>query len=200
MLGLAIADKPPIQRRPARQVPEPSLNPIAPAAAQPGTGIGRAEPLPATAGFADHVASAELSVGEKLLQKDLTRKVEQTMWLGIISFATMLLFAVPAFADSCLFSAAPPFQLSSDAVEWTMQIASGTTCTRGLKLGSTNIKDVKLIAPPQSGKVDIQGPSFSYTAKAEFQGQDEFTVQVSGTVVRIAGVSDVKVRVSVVDK
>ena len=122
------------------------------------------------------------------------------MWLGIISSATMLLFVVPAFADSCLFSAAPPFQLSSDAVEWTMQIASGTTCTRGLKLGSTNIKDVKLITPPQSGKVDIQGPSFSYTAKADFQGQDEFTVQVSGTVVRIAGVSDVKVTVSVVDK
>src|SRR4051812_1162428 len=57
------------------------------------------------------------------------------MWLGIISSATVLLFAVPAFADGCLFSAAPPFQLSSDAVEWTMQIASGTTCTRGLKIG-----------------------------------------------------------------
>ena len=122
------------------------------------------------------------------------------MWLGITSAATLFLFVVPAFGDACLFSAAPPFQLSSDAVEWTMQIASGTTCTRGLKLGSTNIKDVKLIAPPRSGKVDIQGPSFSYTAKADFQGQDEFTVQVSGTVVRIAGVSDVKVTVSVVDK
>ena len=70
----------------------------------------------------------------------------------------------------------------------------------GLKAGSTNIKDVKLIAPPQSGKVDIKGPSFSYTAKADFQGQDEFTVQVSGTVVRIAGASDVKVTVSVVDR
>jgi hypothetical protein len=67
------------------------------------------------------------------------------MRLGIISSATMLLFAVPAFADSCLFSAAPPFQLSSDAVEWAMQIASGTTCTRGLKHGSTNITDVKLM-------------------------------------------------------
>jgi Bacterial Ig domain len=122
------------------------------------------------------------------------------MWrLGLISSVTIF-FAVPAFADSCLFSDAPPFQLSSDAVEWTMQIASGTTCTRGLKVGSTNIKDVKLIAPPQSGKVDIKGPSFSYTAKADFQGQDEFTVQVSGTMVRIAGVSDVKVTVSVVDK
>jgi hypothetical protein len=121
------------------------------------------------------------------------------MWLGIISSATVLLFAVPALADSCLFSAAPPFQLSSDAVEWTMQIASGTTCTRGLKFRSTNIKDVKLIAPPQSGKVDIKGPSFSYTAKEDFRGQDEFTVQVSGTMVRIAGVSDIKVRVSVLD-
>ena len=143
---------------------------------------------------------AELSLGKTLLQKDFDGKVEQTMWLRILFSATMLLFAVPAIADSCLFSASPPFQLSSDTVEWTMQIASGATCTRGLKLGPTNIKDVKLIAPPQSGKVDIQGPSFSYTAKADFQGQDEFTVQVSGTVVRIAGASDVKVTVSVVVK
>ena len=44
------------------------------------------------------------------------------------------------------------------------------------------------------------GPSFSYAAKADFQGQDQFTIQVSGTVVRIAGVSDVKVTVFVVDK
>jgi hypothetical protein len=143
---------------------------------------------------------AELTLGETLVQRHLTRKVEQTMWLPILSSATTLLFAVPALADQCLFSAAPPFQLSSDTVEWTMQIASGTTCTRGLKLGSTNIKDVKLIAPPQSGKVDIKGPSFSYTAKADFRGQDEFAVQVSGTVVRIAGASDVRVIVSVVDK
>jgi hypothetical protein len=42
--------------------------------------------------------------------------------------------------------------------------------------------------------------SFSYTAKSDFQGQDEFTVQVSGTMVRIAGVSDVKVKVLVVDQ
>jgi len=85
-------------------------------------------------------------------------------------------------------------------VEWTMMIASGRTCTQGLRLGSIIITSVKLIAPPQSGKVDIQGPSFSYAAKADFQGQDEFTIQVSGTVVRIAGASDVKVTVFVVHK
>jgi len=122
------------------------------------------------------------------------------MWLGISSLATLLLFAMPALADSCIFSAAPPFQLSSDAVDWTMQIGSGTSCTRGLKFGPINISEVKLVAPPQSGQVAIKGPSFSYTAKAGFQGQDEFTFQVSGTMVRMAGVSDVKVTVSVVDK
>ena len=122
------------------------------------------------------------------------------MWLGITSSATILLFAMPAFADSCLFSASPPFQLSSDTVEWTMQIASGTTCTRGLKLGPVNIIGVKLIAPPPFGQVAIKGPSFSYTAKPDFQGQDDFTLQVSGTMIRMAGVSEVKVTVSVVDK
>ena len=122
------------------------------------------------------------------------------MWLGIISSATMLFLAAPAFADACLFQPRRPFQLSSDTVEWSMLIASGRTCTQGLRFGSINITSVKLIAPPQSGKVDIKGPSFSYAAKADFQGQDEFTIQVSGTVVRIAGVSDVKVTVFVVDK
>jgi hypothetical protein len=112
----------------------------------------------------------------------------------------VVFFAAPAFADACLFQPRRPFQLSSDTVEWTMLIASGRTCTQGLKFGSINITSVKLIAPPQSGKVDIKGPSFSYAAKADFQGQDEFTIQVLGTVVRIAGASDVKVTVSVVGK
>jgi hypothetical protein len=116
------------------------------------------------------LVSAELTVGrEASLDKGGQRLRRRTMWLSIISSATMLLFAVPAFADSCLFSAAPRFQLSSDAVEWAMQIASGTTCTRGLKLGSTNITDVKLIAPPQSGKVDIKGCPCSKFNLARFR-------------------------------
>jgi hypothetical protein len=122
------------------------------------------------------------------------------MRLGIITSAASLLFVTPAFADSCVFSASPPFQFKSDAVDWTMQIASGTTCTRGLKLGPTNITNVKLIAPPQSGEVAIKGPSFSYTAKPDFEGQDDFTLQVSGTLVRMTGVSDINVSVSVVAK
>ena len=120
------------------------------------------------------------------------------MGLAIISSATILLFVMPAFADSCVFSAAPPFQFKSDSVDWSMQIASGTTCTRGLKLGPTNITEVKLIAPPQTGRVAINGPSFSYTAKPDFEGQDDFTLEVSGTMVRMTGVSAINVSVSVV--
>ena len=122
------------------------------------------------------------------------------MWLGIFSLAALWLFTASALADSCVFSAAPPFHLTSDTVDWTMQIASGRSCTRGLKLGPVNISEVKLLASPQSGQVVIKGPSFSYTAKPDFQGQDDFTLQVSGTMVRISGVSDIKVTVSVVDQ
>ena len=144
---------------------------------------------------------AGFTMGEKLFRmRGRKGCVTGQMWLGIISSATMLFLAAPAFADACLFQPRRPFQLSSDTVEWSMLIASGRTCTQGLRFGSINITSVKLIAPPQSGKVDIKGPSFSYAAKADFQGQDQFTIQVSGTVVRIAGVSDVKVTVSVVDK
>ena len=74
------------------------------------------------------------------------------------------------------FSAAPPFKLSSDKVDWAMQIASGRSCTRGLKLGPMNINEVKVIASPKSGQLATKGPSFSYTAKPDFEGQDDFTL------------------------
>ena len=98
----------------------------------------------------------------------------RTMWLGITSSAALLLFTVSAFADSCIFSAAPPFQLRSDAVDWTMQIASGTSCTRGLKLGPITISDVKLIASPPSGQVVIKGPAVFIYRKTRFSGTGRF--------------------------
>ena len=122
------------------------------------------------------------------------------MWLGINSLGALLLLTLPASADSCVITLTKPFVLKSDAVEWTMQIGSSKTCTRGLKYGAVTISNVELTNPPQSGQVAIKGPSFSYTAKQDFQGQDDFTLQVSGTMIRMAGKSDVRVIVSVVDK
>jgi hypothetical protein len=46
---------------------------------------------------------------------------------------------------------------------------------------------VKLTAPPEFGKVTVQGPGFSYTANPNFEGQDAFTIQVTGTLVRMTG-------------
>ena len=119
------------------------------------------------------------------------------MWFVINSVGALLLLTSPAFAESCVFSLMPPYALKSDVVNWELQIASGKTCTKGLKYGSVAISNVKLKAPPESGKVTLQGPGFSYTAKPDFEGQDAFTIQVVGTMVRMPGTSDIQVTVSV---
>jgi hypothetical protein len=108
-----------------------------------------------------------------------------------------LLFVTPAVGDTCLISNASRFQLNSDAVEWAMQIVSGRSCIRGLNYGAARIDEVKLLSPPQSGQVVLIGPGFSYTAKPNFQGQDDFTLQVSGSLIRIRGTSEIRVLVSV---
>ena len=119
------------------------------------------------------------------------------MWLVTNLLGALLLLTLPAFADSCVFSLMPPYALKSDAVNWEMQIASGKTCTKGLKYGSVAISNLKLTAPPEFGKVTVLGPGFSYTAKPDFEGQDAFTIQVTGTMVRMTGTSDIQVTVSV---
>jgi len=115
----------------------------------------------------------------------------------IASFLLLLLFVTPAIGDTCLISNASRFQLNSDAVEWAMQIVSGRTCIRGLNYGPVVLDDVKLVSPPQSGTVALVGPGFSYTAKPKFQGQDSFILQVSGSMIRIRGTSEIRVLVTV---
>ena len=108
-----------------------------------------------------------------------------------------LLSATPAVGDTCLISNASRFQLNSDAVEWGMQIVSGRSCIRGLNYGAVRIDEVKLLSPPQSGRVTLTGPGFSYATKPNFRGQDFFTLQVAGSMLRIPGTSEIKVLVSV---
>jgi len=109
-------------------------------------------------------------------------------------------FVRPPSAETCQISNAPRFQLNSDAVEWTLQIVSGQTCLRGLNHGVIRIDGVKLTSPPRSGQVTVKGPGFSYQAKSNFEGEDAFILQVSGTSVRTRGTSDINVTVSVVAK
>jgi hypothetical protein len=78
-----------------------------------------------------------------------------------------------------------------------MRIVSGRSCIRGLSYGPAVVDAVKLVSPPQVGQVRLFGPGFEYTAKSNFQGEDTFTLQISGTIVRSRGTSDIKVTVSV---
>ena len=109
-------------------------------------------------------------------------------------------FVRPPSAETCQISNAPRFQLNSDAVEWTLQIVSGQTCLRGLNRGVIRIDGVKLTSPPRSGQVRVKGPGFSYQANSNFEGRDDFILQVSGTSVRKRGTSDINVTVSVIAK
>src|SRR5262245_26791191 len=103
----------------------------------------------------------------------------------------------PAVGDACVLTVDSLYQLKSDAVDWTMRTDSGQTCIRGLRHNRVTIDTAKLISPPQSGQVKLLGSGFSYTAKSDFEGQDSFTLQVSGMSNGIRGSSDIRIIVSV---
>jgi hypothetical protein len=92
---------------------------------------------------------------------------------------------------------APHYLLMSDNVDWSIKTRSGQTCVRGLRFGGVVIETVKLLSRPQSGDVKLLGPGFSYTAKPDFQGDDSFTIVVSGTINKVRGISTIRVVVSV---
>jgi hypothetical protein len=114
-----------------------------------------------------------------------------------LCLAIFLLSIRPALADGCALSVAPRYQLRSDAVEWKFQIVSGRSCFRGLRYAAVTIDTVKLISPPQHGRVTLVGTGFSYIASSDFAGQDAFALQISGSMVRSRGTSDIKVIISV---
>jgi len=120
------------------------------------------------------------------------------MWSsGATLLALLLVFVRPALGDPCVLTVGSLYQLKSDAVDWTMQTSSGQSCIRGLRHKRVTVDAAKLISPPQSGQVKLLGPGFSYTAKSDFQGQDSFTIQVSGILNGIRGSSDIRIIVSV---
>ena len=115
---------------------------------------------------------------------------------GAIVLAILLVFVRPALGE-CVLTREPSYQLKSDTVDWTMQISSGQSCVRGLRHGRVTIDSAKLISAPQSGQVKLLGSGFSYTAKSDFQGNDAFTIQVSGMADRARGSSDIRITASV---
>jgi hypothetical protein len=112
-----------------------------------------------------------------------------------------MLFAIGSgfaqdFANSCSIYGRS-YQLESDTVVWSMTIGSGQSCTRGVRTNQATLDSIKLIAPPQSGQVKLEGPGFVYKANSDFRGDDSFAILVSGKRNRISGTSTIRFAVSV---
>jgi hypothetical protein len=99
-------------------------------------------------------------------------------------------------AQPCV-SQAPHYVLTSDTVDWSVQVASGRSCLRGLRFGNVVLQKVSLTAPPKSGNVQLVGPAFRYTANPGFHGEDSFSVEVLGFAGKVRGSSTIHVAVSV---
>jgi hypothetical protein len=115
--------------------------------------------------------------------------------LGVL-MAWIVLGVHPAMAAVCVI-AGPPATMERDNVEWTMSIASGQSCVRGLRLGTMTLDEVSIDSPAKSGEVTVQGYSFTYKAKDGFKGEDSFSVKISGANRRVRGATTISVRVTV---
>lgn len=99
-------------------------------------------------------------------------------------------------ANSCQITG-PWYWLNSDKVDWGMSLAAGQSCARGVRNNLAVLEGVKLISPPVSGRVFVEGPAFIYQSNPNFVGQDTFELAVSGKINRIEGVSIIHVTVYV---
>jgi hypothetical protein len=121
-----------------------------------------------------------------------------------MSIVGRLVLALPVFAvcsdranaGSCL-TRPPAFQLANDAVNWKFSLGAGSVCIQGLRYAAMLIDQVSLVDAPKGGRVAIAGPSFEYFASPEFHGTDSFTLQVTGSKLRVVGTSSIQVDVTV---
>ena len=119
-------------------------------------------------------------------------------------FVILMSAGLHAAAASQCNIAGVRYRFASDFVDWSMRIEGGQNCSFDFPLntilssspGSVEIENVKLITSPQSGQVIIKNKGFSFTAKTSFQGPDSFTVEVSGAINKVHGISTIHIAVS----
>src|SRR5262252_2760874 len=99
-------------------------------------------------------------------------------------------------AQTCV-TQAPHYLLTSDTVDWSIQVANGQSCVRGLRFGSVVLERVSLIVLPKSGNVQLVGPGFRYTPNPGLHGEDFFSIGVLGRANKVRGTSTIHVAVSV---
>ena len=77
-----------------------------------------------------------------------------------------------------------------------MTIANGRSCLRGTRFANIQFGGLKLVSPPQFGKVALQGAGFIYVPEADFHGRDVFSLMIIGVVNGQLGSSTIQVTVS----
>ena len=79
------------------------------------------------------------------------------VFLGLIS----------GLADACTLNG-PRYGLASDTVRWSLELTSGESCTRGVRLFDKVVVDkLTVVSAPQTGHVTVVGPGFSYKAASD---------------------------------
>jgi hypothetical protein len=110
----------------------------------------------------------------------------------LLFFASIGAAVTQEAATACMLSG-PTYWLNSDSVDWGMSLASGQSCLRGLRANVATLDEIKLVSPPQNGRVTLEGPAFLYRGDPNFIGQDSFTLTVSGKINKIKGTSTIRV-------
>jgi hypothetical protein len=110
-----------------------------------------------------------------------------------------LIFLSPSYGQPalCKFLSREAYKLNSDIVVWEIEIAANQDCVRGVRTGTVFINNLKVVTPPRSGQVTLQGPAFYYRTKPNFQGADSFEIIIAGRMNGIAGTSTVQVLVQI---
>lgn len=125
-------------------------------------------------------------------------------WRLLLGLLLLVLTGAPAAAIGSCTVSGPRYRLASDAVEWSMRVIGRQICSRDFSLSKAlssapdrlKIESVRLDSPPQSGQAAVEGSEFSYSAGADFQGNDSFIVTVSGKINGVQGSSTIRISVS----
>jgi|ERR1700687_5421388 len=115
---------------------------------------------------------------------------------AILALVSAFLFATAIAGGNCLLYP-EPFRLRSDTVHWSMKINSGAECIQGLRWSTILIDNISIVEQPKLGRLALQGPSFRYFSNPGAHGADSFKLSITGTSLRLNGISFIEADVTV---
>src|SRR5271165_4526509 len=92
--------------------------------------------------------------------KRTSEMIQRILFMGAALLLALLGDFRGAAAQSCVVVQAPRYSLKADTVDWLIKVASGRSCIRGVRFGNVEIEPIKLLTPPKSGQVTLEGPGF----------------------------------------